>query len=106
MKKLIVEIFLFAACLYAQSSSEVNLYYFFSQQDTVELKAELMQKGMVYKPIFIILDKDTIEVTQINTNDQPYRDTKPMRICSGVPENTDYTPKGVYIRLKNFKRPD
>ena len=105
MKKVIFEIFLIMGCFYGQTENgDVKLYYFFAQQDTVELKAELNQKGMAYKPMFIILDKDTVEVTQINAMDQPYRNTKPMRICSGVPDYTEYTPKGVYIHLKKYQK--
>ncbi len=92
-------------CFYGQAKdSDVKLYYFFSQQDTVELKAELHQKGMSYKPMFIILDKDTIEITQINNREQPYRNTKPWLICTGIPERTDYSEKGIYIRLREFKK--
>jgi hypothetical protein len=91
--------------LFGQSKMpEKDFYYFFSEQDTMEIRAELALQGMTYKPMFVVMNSDTIEVSQVSINDQPYRNTKPRFICYGVPLQSINTNQGIYITFKSFTR--
>jgi len=107
MKKFLIIFVLLFGGLHSQSSDKDKyFYYYFSQQDVTELKADLEKQGMTYRATFIIMDKDTLQVTQITEKDQPYRSTNPVLICLGVPEKNDYTTNAVYIHFKKFKKPN
>jgi len=102
MKKLLTILPFIIGSLYCQSKvPDKELYYFFSEQDVVDYKAE---KGGNYKPMYVILNKDTLEVTQISINENPYRDTNAHLVCTGIPTTTDYTDKGVFIHFKKFNK--
>jgi hypothetical protein len=105
MKKPLVILILLFGCLFSQSNDKDKyFYYYFSQQDITEMKADLEKQGMTYRATFIILDKDTLQVTQITEKDQPYRNTNPVLVCVGIPEKNDYTTEAVYIHFKKFKK--
>jgi len=105
MKKvLIASILLFGLTITLAKDKDKYFYYFFSQQDITEFKADLEKQGMSYRPMFIIIDKDTLQVTQITEKEMPYRNTNPILLCMGIPEKNDYTPAGVFIHFKKFKK--
>lgn len=105
MKKIIISLVLiFGLTLTQAKDKDKYFYYFFSQQDVTEMKADLEKQGMTYKPMFIIMGKDTVQVTQITEKDKPYRNTNPVLLCQGLPEKNDYTPNAVFIHLKKFKK--
>ena len=100
IKASIVTIMIFAGLITLSKDKDKYLYYFYSEQDVKDIEIQ----GTAYKPMYIIMEKDTIQVTQISENNQPYRDTNPKLICIGIPEKYDYTNKGVYIHFKKFKK--
>jgi hypothetical protein len=105
MKKLIFLLVLtFGLTIIQAKDKDKYFYYYFSQQDVTEMKADLEKQGMTYKPMFVILDKDTLQVTQITEKDKPYRNTNPVLLCQGIPEKNDYTPEAVFIHLKKYKK--
>ena len=94
-------LFITFGCLLSQSNDKDKyLYYFFSKQDVKDLQ----DQGTPYKPMYVIMDKDTLEVTQITENGSPFKDTNPKLLCLGIPEKTNYTSGGLYIHLKQFIR--
>jgi len=105
MKKLLfASILLFGIISSQAKDKDKYFYYFFSQQDVTEIKSDLEKQGMTYKPMFVIMDKDTVQVTQITEKDKPFRNTNPILLCMGIPEKNDYTPDGVFIHFKKFKK--
>lgn len=104
MKQAIVIILFLSGSLLCQSNmSEKELYYFFSAQDTTEMKLDLSKQGMEYRPMYVVLETDTLEITQISINENPYRNTNPKLVCVGIPSNTVYTNTGIYIYFKKFR---
>jgi len=102
MKKIITILPFIIGLLYSQTKlSDKELFYFFSEQDIADYKIE---KGGSYRPMYVVLDKDTLEVTQITINENPYRDTNPRLVCIGIPSTSDYTDRGIYIHFKKYKK--
>jgi hypothetical protein len=103
-KTILILLAVFGLALVQSKDKDKYFYYFFSEQDVTELKSDLEKKGMAYKPMYIIMEKDTLEITQITENNQPYRNTNPKLICMGIPEDYDYTSGGVFIHFKKYKK--
>ena len=105
MKNLLfVSALLFGIISSQAKDKDKYFYYFFSPQDVTEIKSDLEKQGMTYKPMFVIMDNDTVQVTQITEKDKPYRNTNPILLCMGIPDKNDYTPDGVFIHFKKFKK--
>ena len=105
MKTLITVTFLVFGLLVSRATDKDKyFYYYFSLQDITEMKADLEKQGMTYKPMFVIIEKDTLQVTQITEKDKPYRNTNPVLLCMGVPDKNDYTSAGVFIHFKKYKK--
>jgi len=91
------------------SLAQENKYFFYSQQDIEKEKQEVQDSigKYTYLPIYIIYQKDTIEVTQINDKDKPLRNNNDIQnIGYGI---TDYwelnvkSGKPIYIHLIYFR---
>jgi hypothetical protein len=83
-------------------------YYYFSTAEEKSIMHECKVKKTKYLPIKLIVQSDTLTVTQIAEVNQPVRKVSDQirYIGSGVRDHYEMTDKAVYIHFKNFTKPN
>jgi len=88
------------------SSNATIQYYYYSTAEEISMKQEYKVKKTKYVPIKLIIQADTVTVTQIAENQQSVKKVKDeiKYIGSGVWEYYEITDKAVFIHFKQFNK--
>jgi hypothetical protein len=112
MYKLLAELVTAVTFMSSNPSVDTNIskiqYYYYSTAEEKSIIEECKAKKTKYVPIKLIVQSDTLTVTQIAEANKPVKKVSDQIrfIGSGEWEFYEMTDRAVYIHLKSFTKPN